>query len=934
MEDDLRLINGWVLVHGQRPPGRSVWLRVIDAHVGTTLAETVSLPDGQFAAAVPLGSSEDSVLLVEGVDYAGDVLGRQEVRGDSPIILTLNRALPEGNASRPALLTGAAADLAGRVAHLEAAGHLPTGALRVLDTALGRLAWLDGLLEPAQRAILGDAVAAAVVREALGAWARESPCPATIPPPSTSPDIEGSSHDDDAPLADTLVSADAVGTLASAVLTAGRTLDEQVEMADGLGAVLSARAWLEALAGAAASGDLPAMHAMMGAPGPMPMGVPGLGGLPGGGFPGGGLPGVPGGGFPGLPGGLPGGKPNGPVFGRVHPTISDVIERFRSPAMLPPSDKERCLILAITEVAKLRASIPAYRITGLAPADACPGTEIAITGQNFGTHGSVVFPGTAAPIPNTSAIEWTNGRIRVVVPDGAGPGAITLSILEASFKRCDQVFTVFRAGSSDVAFEGGTAAVTAFLLNGSKDPLRVDPGQVVSISCDVTVHPRARTRVFVTQNGTTIADFGTLAGGGHRQHGFTAPTPGGPITCIVHLLVGGPCGEVDRQRTLTVAATPHLSVAFLEVTQGLQNTAHTVNLVAGRTTGVRAYLTSGLGGFSYTGTPGEVTNVIGTLHVERSGVEVASFPATKPVTVGPTFADADRSGAARALVFTVPGALMDGDVTMRVHARVPGLPGFGNAPADDPTPETSASRVVHVERLGKLVLIQLRMGLTNPAHPMGVPPVSDWAASALGTRDRYPLSDDDMWVAVPATGDVLSTDHFLGKKTGWEDALADLDDYADRYNDFNFIFACIVPAGSFALSGISHAANDRPWPLENDRRCLLAQAKLQATFAHEMAHTLGIGHAPCTNDGRDFPEGIDFDWSTMQPSLPGATEPGVVGWRRSDGKLMPPIWSELMSYCRPTGQIYDIATNTSKAGIYDDRWPSVALWNKLIGMLK
>ena len=200
-----------------------------------------------------------------------------------------------------------------------------------------------------------------------------APCPA-------SPGDEDRSNDDGPVQPDTLISADAIGTLASAILTAGRTLDEQVEMADGLGAVLSARQWLEALAGAAASGNVPAMHVMMGAPGPMPMGMPGLGGLPGGGLPGGGLPGggfvgVPGGGFPGLPDGFPGGKPKGPGLGRVHPTILDVVARFRSPAMLPPSDKERCLILATTEAAKLRDSIPAYRITGLAPADACPGTR-------------------------------------------------------------------------------------------------------------------------------------------------------------------------------------------------------------------------------------------------------------------------------------------------------------------------------------------------------------------------------------------------------------------------------------------------------------------------------------------------------------------------------------------------------------------------------
>ena len=253
---------------------------------------------------------------------------------------------------------------------------------------------------------------------------------------------------------------------------------------------------------------------------------------------------------------------------------------------------------------------------------------------------------------------------------------------------------------------------------------------------------------------------------------------------------------------------------------------------------------------------------------------------------------------------------------MHVSAKVGGLPGFGSD-----TPGTSGSRTVHTQRMSILVVVQLRMGLTNPAHPLAVPSVPDWQASSVGTQDRYPLGDADMWVVVPATGDVLSTDHFLGKDDGWHDALDDLDDYADRYNNFDWIFACVVPAGQFSLSGTSHSANDRPWPLENDRRCFLSQAKLRATFAHEMAHTLGVGHAPCADPGTAFPDGLERDWTTLRPSLPGATEPGVVGWRPSDGALMGSPWSELMSYCTPSN------------GLRDDRWPSVALWNILIDRL-
>jgi hypothetical protein len=75
MSDRLRFVNGWVRLQDERPPGRSVRLRVRDARAGTTLAEAVSLPDGQFAAAVQLDLFHHSALVVEAVDSAGDILG-------------------------------------------------------------------------------------------------------------------------------------------------------------------------------------------------------------------------------------------------------------------------------------------------------------------------------------------------------------------------------------------------------------------------------------------------------------------------------------------------------------------------------------------------------------------------------------------------------------------------------------------------------------------------------------------------------------------------------------------------------------------------------------------------------------------------------------------------------------------------------------------
>ena len=84
MSDAVRRVCGWVLVHGERPPRQSVRLRVGGAVAGTHLAESVSLPDGQFAVAVPLGPHDDSVLLVEALDSAGEVLGQRRSPATAP----------------------------------------------------------------------------------------------------------------------------------------------------------------------------------------------------------------------------------------------------------------------------------------------------------------------------------------------------------------------------------------------------------------------------------------------------------------------------------------------------------------------------------------------------------------------------------------------------------------------------------------------------------------------------------------------------------------------------------------------------------------------------------------------------------------------------------------------------------------------------------
>ena len=112
-------------------------MRVSATRGGASLAESWSLPDGQFAVAVPLPAQDDSTLAIEALDSAGQVLGAHEVSSHRPVTLTLNRMLdPEAKRPSPALLTPAAADLAARVTRYESTGELPTGARAVLDTVL------------------------------------------------------------------------------------------------------------------------------------------------------------------------------------------------------------------------------------------------------------------------------------------------------------------------------------------------------------------------------------------------------------------------------------------------------------------------------------------------------------------------------------------------------------------------------------------------------------------------------------------------------------------------------------------------------------------------------------------------------------------------------------------------------------------------------
>ena len=156
----------------------------------------------------------------------------------------------------------------------------------------------------------------------------------------------------------------------------------------------------------------------------------------------------------------------------VSPTVADNIPYYRNPINLPPSAQERCLIGAITEVAIIKQHLPHYIIRAFDNPNACAGQVLTITGEHFGKIGLVVFPGVAQPV---AALAWSETTIRVMVPNGAAPGTIRLSIFEQRLQRCGKDFDIYRPGDTLPEFTGGVPQILSLWVNNVQGDTSAEP---------------------------------------------------------------------------------------------------------------------------------------------------------------------------------------------------------------------------------------------------------------------------------------------------------------------------------------------------------------------------------------------------------------------------------------------------------------------------
>jgi hypothetical protein len=871
------------------------------------LVETLSAPDGQFALDLPLagpsGTDFRLPLKVEAQDGSQAVLCEAYVEIAPGEQASITLSLPdygeiipayEPTPPPPLVDAEAAAVLRERVRAFIDRGELPEVALSMLEAAVQPLEWAAALLPEALAALKGDMEAGARLRAALLDW--------SVPVPDDEPVEELDGEGQEVETAQNGV-VDTIGLLpiALAAQYVSASPREAQQLLDGLAAAVWSRPWVDLLFSAARLGEPGPMRTLMGG---MPGNIPGL---QGGGIQGG----PPDESFPVKPGSkVPGKKTQIPGI-RVHPTVLDVVPHFRNPVNLPPSDRELCLVAAMAEVARIKQSLPRYTIQAFDNPNACAGQPLTITGQNFGSMGQVVFPGVAQPV---NAEVWSNTSIRVIVPIGTAPGKIRLSIFEMHLKRCKKDFDIYRPGDTLPEFTGGVPQIISLWVDSVQGNNSAEPETDVNIWFETSQGGSVTARLIITNTmGAVVFSTPSLPGGAHSITFRTPAAPTGPVDLTVTLRTQGVCEAAERAYTLTITRQPDLRIVEMEVTQGIQRLDNSVRLAAHRRTLVRLYLTNGLFNhlpFSYTTNGGELPGVTGSVTLWRGSQQLAVVSPTPAVITSRIFFwPYVREALDITLNFWLPVEHLNGPLRLEAHVWL-AEPPHGVIVGPHTTDVHSLNLTFQPTNHVRIVRVMLR----DDWRKLPAPTDSQFNKALRGASARLPFPDDGFEIHLPPGSPVLGTNHDLTTEDGWEFVLEDIDDIAgDTANAWSFAWTGLIAAQEpqsdkpkLKAYGIGRPGNG-----EHDYPAMACQANLPATFAHELVHVFGYGHAGCPATGEDAPKYVDsslpayiedyavdlYTLATFQPGFTGA--------------------GEIMSYCGGP-----------------NRWTSIFLWHKLMDLLK
>jgi hypothetical protein len=880
-------------------------VRAFIADTDVALGDTPTTTHGEFR--VEIGVPPPARVRLRLVDADDTVIGETDVDITSAMqAISIGVSPDRLHAARPVRVEGPPPSLLhhsslialrSRVQSAIESGVLHPDASHELERGIEPLLWADSLMPDARAVLAGNIDAADRLRAALLSLGAPAVLPddgaGTTAVPASSSDDRDTKRDDSA----RIVNRAALAQIAAAVAWSVDDHGEGQAMLNGLAAVLWSSPWLELLLRASIAGAAPAMQPLMSAPGGgwgLPPGLTG-GPLPSPGLP----PGLP------TPGGLPPGwgkvpKPKDKIPGK----LADLVPDFKVPINQMPSEEEKCLIGAMATVAMKKRALPQYEIQTIDDPAACAGMVIVLGGVNFGSGGRVVFPGKGDGVAATDVLSWTDTAIRARVPAGAAPGIIRLSIYEGSLCLCGRRWPIYRIGRTLPLFDGGLPAVLNVNVNGMTSAITVEPGQPITVTFTSSVGPGVTVQVLVTNGPTTVFDSGSLPGGFHSVT-FTAPAVRSPTTIDIEIRGSNRCGMSREHLPVLLVKQPHLRILRAEVTQAIQRLDNTVRLSANRRTLVRVYIDSGLDLFSFGANPSNLPGVSGSIVLWRGNQRLAMVtPLNAPFTTFFTLFPTARQSLAGSLNFMLPIEHLSGDIRLEIAIRLDTLPAGVTAGGN-----TSSGMSVNVkfEPLKKISLV--RIMLADDWRNLPAPTVAEWQTALIGAMTRFPIADNGWEIRVHPGHTVVTVDRDLSDDDGWDDLLEDLDDVAgDSDDSWDHRWVGLLPAyrsgvDTFTTRGMARTeTTDRPWPLSNDYLVMACLAGRPDVFAHELGHTVGIGHANC-------PPGTPDDIDNSLPSF--IEEIGVDLYAMQT--VMEFTTGELMGYCQGNGL-----------------WPSIVTWHRFI----
>ena len=571
---------------------------------------------------------------------------------------------------------------------------------------------------------------------------------------------------------------------------------------------------------------------------------------------------------------------------------------------------------------------------------ACLGDTITISGSGFGSSQGdkeVVFGIEAAQV-----ISWSDSEIVVRVPSGiSGRKCIGIRDEQAEQERRD-IYEGNRSAFEE--FSEGASACFGQPSDVGMLPYRPDTPECREVNVINIGVPSFYFRVNGGSNTTveagddivlnwavTNADSFkiTRIGSNGPPANITGPMSGrkniGPfsasseITATYKLEARNTCGTVSEVVTVKAIRTPDLEILGIEVTQPIQrfnwnNTGqnNSVRLVSEKRTMVRVYVDSGVSdGFNFGAGPNILPDVTGHLtltYPNGNSITVQNIlnPDSKMDAQPP--GSVNRGILDHSLNFELPLADLNG--TIQIEAEVYTEPRNGGGRLD--ASQTSAT----FQQNGRLRLVAILVN--DVVNNNAAPTMNDYFVSLQGARTRLPVSEQGFQVFRAPNHQTINTqgDEDLTTGNGWSNLLDRIDDIADDYNDNGEIWTALVPnSGAYRWNGLANDGVINFWWDDHPR--MISRARFGATFAHEIAHTVSIDHAPRVNAGANPGVSTCVNQQNIDNSMVSLTED--VGIDIDAYRLMPQGIPSLMTGCIP---------NISGTTNFQDRWISIDLWNR------